>query len=558
MKFREPIAGVLLLIVLCSFSSQMTAFARKPKPSQKFRPPISFDRYHTYDEMVDMLKVMARKHRRLMSLYSVGESFLGKKIWAAEIGNKLSGDLSSRPGFLVAGEHHGDEVIAKEVVLYFMWHLLTNYGRDPKVTRILDTRAIYVIPLVNPDGNDLTLLEGQIQRQNARPVDEDGDGLLDEDPPEDIDGDGKITDMRRWNETSGDYDYFMGEGIDNDGDDVVNEDFIGGVDLNRNYGYMWESPPWLPWPAFGEYPFSEPETQAVKDFVQAHPNIAVGFDTHSGAQCILYPWSHTFDPPPDADVYEGLGEKYSALTDYVYGHTPNILYPCTGTTMDWAYGDQGIIHFTNEVFGPIYFDPEEPFGEKFSETYPDVEVPWQTFEHPQLGTVEIGGYYYFRFYNPPEDEIETVCLRNLPMLLDLSETTPNLEITDVELGATRSREHRDLNLTIDLTNIGSLDTATQHAIQTGGAQPVTVEFQLLGTAELTAGDPSASIILLEAGQTVGISWRIRVEVPSINRAVIAACTSKGGVKRLLVTMIALPHKTLMFTKQLKPNSQCHT
>ena len=77
----------------------MAAFARMPEPCQKFKASISFDRYHTYDEMVDMLKVMARKYRRLMSLYSVGESFLGKKIWAAEIGSKLSGDLSSRLAF---------------------------------------------------------------------------------------------------------------------------------------------------------------------------------------------------------------------------------------------------------------------------------------------------------------------------------------------------------------------------------------------------------------------------------------------------------------------------
>ncbi len=126
------------------------------------------------------------------------------------------------------------------------------------------------------------------------------------------------------------------------------------------------------------------------------------------------------------------------------------------------------------------------------------------------------------------------------------------DVTRIRLKGPGDREHRDLNLTVKLTNTGSLDTAMQHAIQTGVAQPVTVEFQLLGTAELTAGNPSTSINMLKAGQTIGISWRIYVEVPSINRGAIAAYTSKGGVDRLLVTMIALPRKTLMFIKQLKP------
>lgn len=74
--------------------------------------------------------------------------------------------------------------------------------------------------------------------------------------------------------------------------------------------------------------------------------------------------------------------------------------------------------------------------------------------------MEIGGYYYFRFYNPSENEIETVCLRNLLMIIDLAETTPDLEIMSIELEAATNCKYRDVDLSIDLTNIGFLDTAT--------------------------------------------------------------------------------------------------
>ena len=563
MKMKTVLCMFLLLVLICSFNGSTAASAWSPRLQPKPRE-ISFDHYHTYSEMVRMLKTMRCMFPRLMQLYPIGESFLGKKIWAVEITNRFYGPRpSGKPGFLFLGEHHGDEVIAKEVALYFIWYLLTNYGKDPRVTYLLNTRTVYVIPLVNPDGNDLTLLQGQCQRLNARPLDEDLDGLFDEDPPEDINGDGIITEMRKWDETLGDYIYFPFEGVDNDGDGMVNEDFIGGVDLNRNYEYGWQPFPWDV-PYFGEYPFSEPETQAVRNFVLAHPNIATGFDTHSGAQIILYPWSHTFEQPPDANTYETLSQKYSSLTGYPYGQTPYVLYPCTGTTMDWMYGSQGIIHFTNEVFGPYYFDPEDPFDfTEFIEAYPDVEYPWQEFEHPQLGTVEIGGFWFFRFYNPPENEILEVCERNLPMVLNLVEVTPDLEITSIGFyvsepvmpsTVTRRRPYfpyRDITISIELTNQGFLNTSTQHALQSGIAQPVTVKLLVSPNAKLVEGNPVTKFDMLQSNQTVGVSWKIRVKVPSISWALVTASTPKGGTEKLLMVIKALPRTTTVITVPIR-------
>ena len=155
---------------------------------------------------------------------------------------------------------------SSESVLWLMKYLLENYGSDSRVTHLLDTKAIYLRPQNNPDGGSLYLHTAQSNRSTVRPTDNDGDGLMDEDPPEDLDGDGVIYQMRyrvrpgqedegnatfdprdpsgRLMRTSrgGDIDgewVVLSEGYDSDGDGRYNEDGIGGLDLHRNYPENW-------------------------------------------------------------------------------------------------------------------------------------------------------------------------------------------------------------------------------------------------------------------------------------------------------------------------------
>ena len=177
---------------------------------------------------------------------------------------------------------------------------MTRYGTDPEITRLVDTKTIYARPMNNPDGSSLYHLTAQTLRSTVRPNDTDGDGLLDEDAGEDLDGDGFIRQMRRFvgkgkgntikdpkdpkgramrrvRDNEGDFELHS-EGVDSDGDGRYNEDGIGGLDLHRNYPENWrpmreETGRGQTQAGAGEYPLSEPETRAVFLFLMSHPNL---------------------------------------------------------------------------------------------------------------------------------------------------------------------------------------------------------------------------------------------------------------------------------------------
>ena len=186
----------------------------------------------------------------------MGESFEGRPILQITLTNKKTGKDTDKPAAFFEGGRHSGEVTGTESVLWLIKYFLDNYGKDPDVTHILDTKSIYLKPINNPDGHNLYMNTAQSNRSTVRPDDSDGDGLLDEDAPDDLDGNGLILTMRWKDEKKGNlipdpndktgrimqrvpagkgiY-LSVTEGIDNDADGRINEDGIGGLDLHRNY-----------------------------------------------------------------------------------------------------------------------------------------------------------------------------------------------------------------------------------------------------------------------------------------------------------------------------------
>ena len=176
-----------------------------------------------------------------------------------EITNQATGDGLSKPGFWMDGNLHAGEVMGAEVCLNNIDTLVKGYGNDPFITNLVDTRTMYIMPKLNPDGSDYYLHNPDGMRSSVRPHDSDRDGALDEDPPEDLDGDGYILQMRVRDETgpmktspedsrlmvgaevgeTGEWRTYS-EGIDNDGDGRFNEDGVGGLDINRNWPGQWQ------------------------------------------------------------------------------------------------------------------------------------------------------------------------------------------------------------------------------------------------------------------------------------------------------------------------------
>jgi hypothetical protein len=355
--------------------------ASLPAPSYA----VDFTHYATSAEVVLFLDQLEAAYPDLVEVIHVGDSWQARPIMAIRIGNEVAGDVDARPALYVDGQHHAREAVSSEAVLYFLWYLVSEYGADPLVTRLLDTRTVYAIPLINPDGNDIFLEADRRMRRTANPSvsDDDGDTLYDEDGREGAGygtydvyhyefepawvaahPDNPLVDGW-WNHVLaqtyvGIFDYAGHEvaQIDDDGDGSAGEDPPGGVDANRNYDSHWELGDDNPISAIyhGPAPFSERETSVVRDFVLAHPNIVLAATYHSGSDILLHPWGWSaFAELPDLDWYTNLSRKGTQLTERngfegaPYAWTARDLYPGSGSTMDWLY-EHGILAWTPETY----------------------------------------------------------------------------------------------------------------------------------------------------------------------------------------------------------------
>jgi hypothetical protein len=339
-----------------------------PRVEYPFTKPLQagqldFAHYHTYEEVTDILRQWAAERPDIVELYSVGRSFEGRDIWQITITNKATGKDTDKPAMFIEGNRHSGEVTAAEAALWFAWHIITNYGADPGITDLVDTKALYVRVKNNPDGSMLYLNTAQSNRSTVRPYDDDRDGLLDEDPPDDLDGDGFILQMRKKVDPgkgtmivdpddpsgrlmkrapAGQGDYIvMAEGLDNDGDGRTNEDGVGGLDLHRNYPENWRPMPGLDltgrgWTqgGAGEYPLSEIETRTVFLFLLQHPNISVVQTMDTTVPMLLHgPSTSRMSEsmfPEDMKIYQHFDEEGKKITGY----------PNAGDTY-WDYANLG-------------------------------------------------------------------------------------------------------------------------------------------------------------------------------------------------------------------------
>jgi hypothetical protein len=253
---------------------------------------IDHTRYHTYDQLTAALRGLAKAHPERAKLVEVAKSREGRSVWALEIANPSGTPVAERPALLIAANLEGDQVIGSQVALYVAEALLTGYASDADVRQRLDHHAFYVLPRVNPDGAELMFAPLKTGRKtNAATYDDDNDGRMDEDGPEDLNKDGVIT-LMRVKDPDGPYmihpdeprlmrraDPSRGEaggwavyweGLDNDGDGFYNEDPPGGVDLNRNFQHQY---PYYQ-PDAGPHMISEPEARGLMEYVLARRNVA--------------------------------------------------------------------------------------------------------------------------------------------------------------------------------------------------------------------------------------------------------------------------------------------
>ncbi|MHC4350315.1 MAG: M14 family zinc carboxypeptidase, partial [Planctomycetota bacterium] len=353
-------------------------------------------------------------------------------------------------------------------------------------------RAFYLMPMENPDGREVWFHQpatSSYLRGGVQPTDNDYDGLYDEDPPDDLDGDGHITTMwkqdplGRYKRDPEDERFFVRvdrdeppggwsrvgrEGIDNDGDGQINEDGPGGYDPNRNWPSDWQ-PSYIQFGA-GDYPFSLPETRAIGEFLLAHPNIAAYQSYHNAGGMILRGPGAEYVPYNAADirVFEAIqktGEELLPFYKAMIIHKD--LYIVHGGESTWAYEGLGVIGFTNELWTDrrMYAREERASTEerrKFRDLlqFGDVYVPYHEFEHPTYGKILIGGTTKYSSRVTPPWMLEEGCHRNFAFTMYHADQMPQ-----VEWGLVRVEPRAEglWELTVEVTNEKIIPTILGHA-----------------------------------------------------------------------------------------------
>ncbi|MBN1153338.1 immune inhibitor A [candidate division KSB1 bacterium] len=280
--------------------------------------------YHTYQEMVDELTQTAAAFPHISRLISIGKSIEGRDIWAIKVSDYPESEDDSEPDLLYMANMHAREIITPEIILYFLQHLVSNYEIDSDITYLVDNLEFWLIPTQNPDGHVYVEEIDQWWRKNRR---DNGNGTF-------------------------------------------------GVDLNRNYGYMWgynnagSSSNTSAETYRGKSAFSEPESQVIRKLCIEH-NFILSLSYHSYGNWWLFPWGYIAQNTEDHDIFLEIALDCVAYNGYVAGNgAMGVIYETNGDTDDYFYGEQTeknkMFGFTPEV-GTTFFPPEEDIPQLVAE-----------------------------------------------------------------------------------------------------------------------------------------------------------------------------------------------
>ncbi len=313
-------------------------------PPSEFLAPQDFpgadSAFHNYDEMVAALQQTAAAHPAIFSLFSLGQSEQGREIWAGKISDNVGAD-EAEPEVLLTHHQHAREHLTVEMALYTLKTLTSEYGIDPTITHLVDSREIWIVFDMNPDGGEYDIATGSYRswRKNRQP---------------------------------------------NDNTPAI------GTDLNRNWGYKFgccggssNNPASETYR--GASAFSAPETRRVRDFVNSRvvngaQQITTAIDFHTYSELVLWPYGYTMTDVPsdmtqdDWDVLVTMGKAMAKTNNYTPEQASD-LYITDGTIDDWLYGVHKIFNYTFEMY---------PTSSAFGGFYPpDDVIPQETARNRQ-------------------------------------------------------------------------------------------------------------------------------------------------------------------------------
>ncbi len=322
MRLLKKLFGLLLMLLLGFVSMNSIC-------DDNGTPAVDAGLYHTYSEINSEIHTLASAYPALAHVSSIGSSVEGRSLWAIKISDNPTQD-EEEPVIVLMGAHHAREWISVDTPFLIAQYLLDRYAVDAHIKNYVDNAEIWIVPMVNPDGHHYSVISDRLWRKNRR---NNGDGSY-------------------------------------------------GVDLNRNYAKEWGGPgssgDTFSETYRGPAPFSEPESQACRDFLQTvSPKALISY--HSYSQLVLFPWGYTNSPAPDKTLLESLAVTLANKIKAVHGktYTPkqsSALYLASGDTTDWLYWLLGVPAFTIELRPasayPGFKLPESEIQVTFEENLP--------------------------------------------------------------------------------------------------------------------------------------------------------------------------------------------
>ena len=443
--------------------------------------PVAYDHFYGYDELSETLRAWAEEAPQLCSVESIGKSYEGRDIWLVTLTNTETGAHADKPGFLIEANIHSMEWTGCTAALHLIHKLLADHGQDDLVTRALDSRTFYVIPRLNPDGAERGLEQRRFIRSSVRPYprDEPDDGLQ----VEDLDGDGRVLDMRiedrngAWR-THPDEPKLL-----------VRRDPVDGPEDGPFYRLLTEGRiqnydgVTIKVPPAGRGPRPQPQLSGgvgARSTSSAAPGRTRRRSPRCARWCRRSPTGRTSPgtsrttpsaactsartpgrpdddfPTNDLRAYQIIGARGTELTGYPavsvfhdFKYDPK--QTIKGGAHDWMYDHLGVYSWTTEFWSPqreaglsdYHFTDwvrEHPVEDDLAlikwakETYPDAYVDWYEFDHPELGKVELGGWDIINYwFNVPFDRLEQEVAPHSDWALFHTLISPLLEVRSLEV-----------------------------------------------------------------------------------------------------------------------------
>ena len=552
----------------------------------KTLPVLRYDRFFRYDELRRFVEALAGARPDLCRLDSFGTSREGRAIFLLTITDFTSGSPDDRPACLVHACIHAVELAGIHAALHAARQLLI----DDDESDLLRNFTFYIIPCLNPDGSEFaaatsTRVRSRIdwtQREANTVYQEDlnGDGLILSMRQEHPDGDWVADDLepriliKRRDDSAGPCYRVLPEGRihDWDGGDRIKAAGLqawlgtdpavtGGLsyDWNRNFPYAWQPP--SEQQGSGEAPLSEPETRQLARFMRSHRNLMVLLGMHTGHASIVQPPASgpraPIDPADDR-LMDELAAMGTAETGFPA--LPLVkMHPAFredqyrgGHLLDFAYQHLGMCGFdfemgtilnsaglqTSQFLAAQSVEELEAHDRCLFQWWdrqsarPPLFQPWEPFDHPQLGRVEIGGFLYTHLDNPALADVEEISDGAYRFMLRLAGQRPRLVAEDLQVECAGPSTYR---IRLRLMNPGGLATSITHRSRSLHPR---LEIELRpapGITLVSTQDDAEGQHLDALGGTRNLCWAVSGEAKDANLCDIDVQGHAAGRLRLAVT-----------------------